>query len=92
MLQPGPWGAAGWIIEGEWAWEANMGQEKAVTNLWGDDFDEFIQEAELANFIVKPPPTVLHAGLQHLCRAGTAITGAPTPYPGPATLSWTRQG
>lgn len=34
--------------------------------LWGNDFDKFVEKAELANFTVKPFPAVFHTRLQNL--------------------------
>lgn len=38
------------------------------THLWGQHFDELVQEAELGHLIVELLPTVVHTHLQHLRR------------------------
>lgn len=55
---------------GGWARCTRQGQDHG-THLWGQHFDQLIQEAELGHLAVELLSAVVHAHLQHLHRHGT---------------------
>ena len=49
-----------------------LGQAQGA-HLWGQHFDELVQEAELGHLVVELLPTVVHTRLQHLHRHRTPM-------------------